>query len=276
MKHTVVYLAHDEIPILTGMKNLLQATWSARLVGWNLLRDRTARRYSGSLLGVAWSVLSPLLTLIAIALIFPLLMRMRMENYVVYLFSGLIVWRFVVSSLKVGGESVLSNKVLVQKVALPSLLYPVVVTLSEFINFILVFLSLNVVGMFLDFVVSPHWGYFALAAAVTLLFCIGLAAVFSVTVVYFRDIKHIVDVITQAFFYLTPIIYPISMIPEQYRVYLDLNVFMHFVELFHQAIYFQGEVDWSLFVIPSTLALLTFFLGVFVHVKWGKMLVYHV
>ncbi|ATX80298.1 ABC-2 type transport system permease protein/lipopolysaccharide transport system permease protein [Mariprofundus aestuarium] len=272
----VIYVAHDDVSTLSGIKKLFQATWSARLVGWNLLRDRTSKRYAGSFLGVVWSLLSPLLTLIAIALVFPLLMRMKMENYVVYLFSGLVVWRFVVSSLKAGGDSILSSKTLVQKVALPSILFPMVVTASEFVNFLLVFVALNVVALFFNFAISPHWGYFILAAMVTLVFCMGLAAVFSVVVVYLRDIKYVLDVITQAFFYLTPIIYPISLIPEQYRIFMEFNVFMHFVELFHQAIYYQGVVDWSLFVIPTSLAVLMFFAGAFVHVKWGRMLVYHV
>ncbi len=228
------------------------------------------------MLGAFWALLSPVLLLVAIALIFPLLMRVRMENYVVYLFSGLVAWRFLVASMKVGGNSIISSKSLVEKVALPSVLFPIVFTVSEFVNFIFVFIALNIVAFLFGFEIVVHWQFLIPAMLTLLLFGLGLGMFFSVVVVYYRDIKHVLDVVAQGFFYLTPIIYPASLIPDEYSHYMLWNPFAHYVELFHQAIYYRGSVDWALFSVPLMLSLATLFLGLVAHAKWGRSLVYHV
>ncbi|MDQ6990711.1 MAG: ABC transporter permease [Mariprofundaceae bacterium] len=273
-KKSVTYLPRHKENLFQGLIEEARSLWESREVGLNLFRVRLRERYEGSYLGVAWSVLAPVLTMIAIALVFPLLMRVKVENYVIYLFSGLLVWRFVSSAMLAGGESVLGYKELIQKAPLPTMLYPMVVICIEFINFILVMACLYVVATLFNYELHIHPIYLLGATFVTMVFSIGVAALFSVVITFFRDIRQILDVIVQAFFYLTPIIYPISMIPDKYHSLMELNIFYQFVRLYHQAIYSPNSPDWHDMLIPALISCVVFVAGLIVHRWYGRQLVF--
>lgn len=270
----VIYLPRHEESVLQGLIDEASSLWENREVGFNLFRVRLRERYEGSYLGVTWSVLAPVLTMIAIALVFPLLMRVKVENYVIYLFSGLLVWRFVSSAMLAGGDSVLGYKELIQKAPLPTMLYPTVVICIEFMNFSLVMAALYVVALIFGYQLHIHPIYLLAATIVTMVFSIGVAALFSVVITFFRDIRQVLDVIVQAFFYLTPIIYPISMIPDKYHSLMELNVFYQFVRLYHQAIYSPNSPVWFDMLVPALISCVVFVAGLIAHRWYGRQLVF--
>ncbi len=275
-KRSATYLPHHNIGYTKGMVEELRSLWKSRFVGATLFQVRLSERYQGSGLGVLWSVVAPVLTMIVIAIIFPLLMRMKVENYVVYLFSGLIVWKFISSAITAGGDAAVGYKALITKVALPSFLYPVVVVSVEFVNFVLILIALHGIALLFGFDINTHLFYLLVAMFVTLLFCVGIASFFSLLVAYYRDVRQVLDVIVQACFYLTPIIYPITMIPEKYHMIIEFNVFYQFVRIFHQAIYQPGPPVWQYMIAPAVLAIVFFLAGLAAHHRFGRQLVFRV
>lgn len=271
---TVTYLPRYKENIFRSLIEECKAIWKSRQVGFNIFNVRLAERYEGAYLGVAWSVIAPVLTMVAIAIVFPFLMRIKVENYIVYLVSGLLVWRFISTALLAGGESIVGYKELIQKVPLPTMLYPIVIICIEFVNLVLVMLVLYVCALIFDYEIYVHLPYLLAAVFVTLLFTIGIASLLSVLITYFRDIRQILDVVIQAFFYLTPIIYPLSLIPEKYIWLMNLNVFFQYIQLFHMAIYSSEPPVWGAMLIPAIIAGLLLIIGLIVHRRFGRQLIF--
>ena len=254
-----------------GLLQYLRSLRSFRFVFSNLLIFRLIRRYQDSTLGILWAAMTPLLMM---AIIFPLIMRYRVEGYLTYLFSGILSWGLLSASMTSASEALLTNKGIIKKVYLPKIIFPASSIAMETVNFTLVALVLHVVLVVFGQSVHTDWLYLLCAMLLQALFCFGIASIVSVVVTYFRDLKHILGVVMQAFFYLTPIIYPITAIPEQYRSLMELNPFYLFVRLFHQAIYFGEAADWSFFALPLIVALATVILGVLIQYKFDRIIMY--
>lgn len=271
---TVTYRPRFKESVLRSLLEETKSLWANRQVGLNIFSVRLSERYEGAYLGIAWSVIAPVLTMVAIAIVFPLLMRVKIENYIVYLFAGLLAWRFISMALLAGGESIVGYKELILKVPLPTMLYPIVVIAIEFVNLILVMSVLYIFSMIFDYEVHIHPAYLLVTMLITFVFTIGISALLSILVTYFRDVRQLLDVGIQAFFYLTPIIYPISLIPDKYALLMEWNVFYQFIRLFHQAIYATGSPVWSYMIIPSFLAVGVLVLGLIAHRRYGRQLVF--
>jgi len=268
------YKSEQKKGVLAGVIPLFIVLWFYRRVALNLLYNQLTVRYQDSTLGVLWAVLSPLFMMVAIAIIFPLIMRVSMENYVVYLFAGLMFWRVISNVITTGGTSIISDQSLVRQTALPSILYPIVTVMAEFVNFLIVLITIYFVGLMFDFEVSLKIFYLLASLLISFVFCIGLASITSILIVFFHDLKHVLEVLVQSLFYLTPIIYPLSFLPESFAGYMNWNPFYHFVRLFHEAIYHQGSGDWSLFLYPLGIAWSVLILGVLLHCKFGRSVVF--
>lgn len=273
-RKVAIYRPRFKENFIQGMLAEIGDLWRSRYVGVNLFRVKLSERYQGSVLGVLWSVITPVVMMVIMAIIFPLIMKMRVENYVVYLFSGLVVFRLLSSTISMGGNAVVGYKALISKVALPSMLYPIVIVAVEFTNFLLVMVALHLVALAFSFEINTHLLYLFVSIVITLFFCIGLASLLSLFVVYYRDIKQILEMVVQGLFYLTPIIYPVTMIPEKYHVFMEFNVMFQFVRLFHQAIYSSSPPVWGYMIVPLALTTVMFLLGLVMHRRLGRQLVF--
>jgi len=156
------------------------------------------------------------------------------------------------------------------------MLYPTVIIAVEFANFVLVMVALHFVALAFSFDVNTHLLYLLAAIVVTLIFCIGVASLLSLFVVYYRDVKQVLEMVVQGLFYLTPIIYPITMIPERFHSLMEFNVMFQFVRIFHHAIYSPIPPIWGDMVVPTLLAVITFSTGLVLHRRLGRQLVFRV
>lgn len=260
--------------LLGGILEQFYSIIEYRFVITNLLFSLLTNRYRGSTLGVAWSLLNPMLRMLTLALIFPLIMRFQIENYVVYLFSGILAWGFIMSSITEGSTSILRNETLLKKVYLPKIIFPFVTTSSELVNFLLTAISLHIIGFILRMGIETSVVLFLVSAFITYIFCLGIAAIMSVVVVFFRDMEYLIGVVMQSVFYLTPILYPAEAIPPAYKVFMDMNPFYHFVRLFQIAIYNPDGSSLEIFLIPLLISLVTFLCAMFIQWHFGRNIIY--
>ena len=176
----------------------------ASLVGRNL-----KIRYKSSVLGFFWSLLTPI-CFIFIYAVFARLLKFGGPNYLQYLVTGIIVWQFTVSSLNDSLYSIVGNANLVKKVFFPRVILPMSTALANGVNFLLTF------AVLLLYLVASGHAHFAQvwlllpAFAMQVVLCLGLACLCGTSNVFFRDTEHIVGVATQAWFFLSPIMYPQS------------------------------------------------------------------
>ncbi|KAB2840284.1 MAG: ABC transporter permease [Burkholderiales bacterium] len=227
------------------MGGMVRALWEYRafIIG-SVLREFQSK-YRRSLLGAAWSVLNPLALILVYTLIFANVMKARLPGvestygYSIHLCAGILTWGLF-SEITGRAQTVfIENASLLKKLSFPRLCLPAVVVLSAGLNFAIVF------GLFLVFLIItgnfPGWPILALIPmlAIEVAFAIGLGICLGVFNVFFRDVGQGFAVVLQFWFWLTPIVYPLSVIPESWRSVVELNPMARLV-LGYQDVFVRG------------------------------------
>lgn len=274
MSSVTKYKSAPEVGVVKGVVELLKSLVGFKLLIFILARNFIVKRYKGSYLGVLWTLMNPVLSMVGLALVFPLLMKFKVENYVLYIFSGILAWGMISGSIVAGGDSILENQFLLSKVYMPKAIFPLVVVFGELVNLLIAFFALQIVMLVFGYEVDISYLYLLCATVCLFVFCVGTSLVSSLTVVFFRDFRHMVGVFMQTIFYVSAIIFPINMLPEEYRIYMYFNPFYYFIELFHNAIYYGKEFDGVDFIVPMIIAVFMVALGVVLHWWFDKKIIY--
>lgn len=182
-------------------------------------------RYQSSVLGYLWSVLRPLFLFVILYVVFTYILKIGkgVPHYPVYLLLGIVMWNFFTESTVIGMSSVVSKGDLIRKISIPRYLTVVSSSASALIN---LGINLLVVIAFAFFNgVSPTWSWALLPLLLVELFLLSTALAFFLSALYvkFRDITYIWEVGLQAAFYATPVLYPLTVVPEQYRQIILIN-----------------------------------------------------
>lgn len=186
-------------------------------------------RYRGSVLGFAWALLNPLLMMGVFTLVFQVLAKTDpIERYPFFLLSALVPWLFTQHALTTAMRSVTSNALLIKKVYFPRELLPLSAVLASFVNFVLAYVVFWLVALPFGVGVTRTMLAVPLVMLLHLVFVLGLGLVLATVNVFFRDTEHIVEVGLLAWFFLTPIFYAMSIVPNQTVLGLDIHrwVFM--------------------------------------------------
>jgi lipopolysaccharide transport system permease protein len=230
-----------------NLKELLQYRELLYFLIWRDLRVR----YKQTVIGVAWVVLQPLLMMSIFTVVFGRLARMPSGGvpYPIFVYSGLLAWIYFSTALSQGSASLIANANLISKIYFPRLIIPLVSVTTHLLDFTLSFLIL--LCMMFWFGIQPTIrlvlvpGYLAIAAATAL----GINLWFSALNVRYRDVGYLLPVVTQLWFYLTPIIYPISLVPGKWLPLYGLNPMVVVIQGFRFA--FLGMPE------PGPLAIVT-------------------
>ena len=224
--------------------------WTARLVEdrrelvrfWPVIQNMVVQelrvRYQRSILGFVWTLLNPLLMMITLSCVFSNF-NSDVQNYPLFLFAGMVPWGFVSSSLNESAVCIISNEALIRKIYLPKLVFPVARVLINLVTFVLslgaLFLLLGPLGARL----SLSMLFLPVAIGLLAVFILGLSLIVATANTFFRDCGHLVSVFLQAWYFLTPILFPISSVQfsERTRWRFLFNPAYYFVELFHDVLY---------------------------------------
>lgn len=198
-------------------------------------------RYKRSFLGIIWTVLSPLASMVVLWLVFTHAFKVQIPHYALYLFSGLISWNLFLQSSASGGQSILNNSGLIQKIRLPRVLFPLAACINNLTNFFFSFLAL--LGVIALSNAPFHWTLVLTPIAVVplLLFSMGWAMLVSSLTVFFRDLTYLLEIALGALFYATPILYSADVIPEKLQWMLSLNPVAKCIHVLRTVIY-SGEI----------------------------------
>lgn len=190
---------------------------------WVIAKTDFKLRYNGSMLGYVWAFLKPMLLFLVMYVVFSILMKWDMPNYQLYLFLGIMIWNFFAEGTMAGIYSLLGKGDLIKKIYFPRILVVIACTLTAFMT-----LVLNMIVFFVFYFskgLGFHWYLFLLPLALLLAYALvlGISLFLSVLQVRYRDITQVWEVLLQAGFFLTPVIYPMTSIHEKYYFYLYLN-----------------------------------------------------
>lgn len=199
-------------------------------------------RYKGTVLGFVWTFINPLLQLIVYSLVFSEFLRMGIEQYYIFLFVALIPWMFFSTSILGGTRCILDNQNLVTKIYFPREVLPIAIVTSNFINMMYCFVVVFLVVIFFSNNLNLFvWIYLPIIAFTEYIIVLGLVLIFSSLTVYCRDLTHILGVITMAWQFLTPVMYPLSIVPADYVKFLNLNPMTPIIVAYRSVLYY-GEV----------------------------------
>ena len=197
-----------------------------------MVRRDFVTRYRKSVLGILWSMLNPLLTMMVLVIVFSFLFRFDIQHFAVYVLGGKIIFNLFTESTTQAMGSIIANAAIIKKVYVPKYIFPVSRVVSSIVNFAFAFAAFVLVATVTR---APfHWTIVLIPIPVvyTFMFSLGVGMLLSSMAVFFRDLQHIYSVATTALFFFTPIMYPVSILPERVFHLMHLNPLFHYVSYF--------------------------------------------
>jgi len=218
-------------------------------------------KYKKSVLGVLWSFLNPLFQLLIYAIVFPFILKNNIDNYIVFLIVALMPWTFFNSTVIQSAACIVNNAGIVKKVYFPREILPISTATSNLINFlvtqIVVFITLFVSGIG----IGKSIIIFPIIVLMQYILQLGIAFIFSAITVFIRDVEYIINIFMMLMFYLCPIVYSPSMIPDRFLIFFKLNPMFHIIEFYRTILYDKQ--------IPNLLNVLEVFAGCIVMLLIG-------
>lgn len=249
--------------------NILKPLWSYRgfIIG-TVKRDFQAK-YQNSLFGVLWAVLSPLALIVVYTVVFSQVMKAKLPGvesdvaYSIYLCAGILSWGLFSEIVQRMQVCFLENANLLKKLIFPRMCLPVIVLGNAVVNFLIIF------GIFFGFLIItgnfPGLLLFALIVPlfILLLMAIGLGVTLGVLNVFFRDVGQFFGIFLQFWFWLTPIVYPISILPVSVRTIINFNPLVPVIGSFQSILVSKELPAWSNLIYPFTLSIVLCFIGLY-------------
>jgi ABC-type polysaccharide/polyol phosphate export permease len=218
-------------------------------------------RYKRSTLGVVWTLLNPILTMLVLTVVFSSLFRFNIEHYAVYILSGHTAWLFFSNATSASmGDMVLSGG-LFQRIYVPKLVFPVASIGASLINLLISLIPLLLIAVFTGVRPTPALLVLPLSIVLLAAFALGLGLLLTTAAVYFADMLPVYEVLLTLWMYATPIIYPIEIIPPNLQWLFRLNPLYYFVRLFRAPIYDGVFPEWQAWLIGAGFALAALVVG---------------
>jgi len=243
----------------------LHELWEYRELLYFLVWRDLKVRYKQTVIGVCWAVLQPLISMIIFTIVLGKLARIPSDGlpYPLLVYSGLLPWGYFASAFNRCVQSVVGEANLISKIYFPRLLLPIAGTISGLIDFAISLVLL--LGMILWYGMVPSWGILALPIFLLLELSTALAVglwLSSLNVRY-RDVGQAIPFLTQAWMFASPVVYPVSLIPEKWQVfYYSLNPMVGVIEGFRWALLGKASPNFSLMAVSGIVVLAVLISGV--------------
>ena len=200
-------------------------------------------RYKNNVFGYLWSLANPLAYAIIFYFAFGIIFRFKMENYALFLICGLFPWQWLSNSSVTSANVFIVNANLIKKAVFPRYIVPIASCLQEGFHFLMTIPVLLVFMIVFEVdIKSTLLLGIPLLLVIQFMMVVGLSLIIGTLNVFFRDINYIVQVLFQMLFYLTPILYPLSKIPEEYVGYMLLNPFLPIISCW-RSLFMEGSLD---------------------------------
>jgi lipopolysaccharide transport system permease protein len=267
--------SHEHITVIEPQKGWrtldLKELWAYRELLYVLAQRDIKVRYKQTVLGVAWAVIQPLTTMLLFTLIFGKLAKIPSDGlpYPIFVYAALLPWTFFANAISTSSNSLVGQQHLISKVYFPRLIIPLSSIGTGLIDFavsgviLLVLMAWYGVGWTANLIAVP----FLILAVIFI--ALGVGTFLSALTVSYRDFRYVVPFMVQFWMYATPVVYPASMFPEQWRWVLFLNPMAGLIEGFRSA--FLGRpFDWTGIGISMMVATAIFLLGIFYFEKMER------
>ena len=241
---------------------LIKELWHYREMIISLVKRDLKGRYKGSVMGFLWTMINPLLQLAVYTFVFSVIMPSGVERFYLFLFVALVPWLFFSTCLSTGTTVIFAQQEMVKKIYFPRQILPISFTISQFVNMLLSFVVIFIVLIFSGI----KFNFKALACLpiimlVQFILCLGITFVVSALTIYLRDLEYILSIISMAWMYLTPILYPIENVPEAYRGICYINPMTSIIVAYRDILYSSKVPEMGTLVIAVFMGILLLAIG---------------
>jgi homopolymeric O-antigen transport system permease protein len=272
MRQSIRVAGRDHIGTALGIPDFvisLANLWHRRELLWNMTVRHLRGQYKQSILGYAWALVMPLSQMLIMTFVFSTIIRIETPGvpYALFLFVGLLPWNFFSSSLSAGTDSVVGASSLVTKVYFPREILPASAIFTKVFD--LIFASIILVALMVYYGHTPTETvlWVPLLFLIQFLFTLGLTLPLAALNLFFHDVRYLVGVALTLWFYLTPILYPIDIVPAKYQWLFDLNPMSLFINAYRRVL-LQGESpDFGKMFLGLGISLVTLLIGYYLFKK---------
>lgn len=221
-------------------------------------------RYKQTVIGIAWAVVRPLLTMVVLTFIFGKLAKMPSGGvpYPILVFCGMLPWQFFATAFAESGNSLVSNAGMISKVYFPRLVVPVSSVITSFVDFLISAVMLGLMMIYYQY--SPGWSILILPVFVILAFAtaFGSGLWISALMVRYRDFRYIVPFVIQFGLYVSPVGFSSNVVPQEWRLLYSLNPMVGVIDGFRWAVLGESDIYWPGFYISVIGVLLIIITGI--------------
>jgi ABC-type polysaccharide/polyol phosphate export permease len=218
-------------------------------------------RYKRSVLGVLWTLLNPLLTMIVLTIVFSQVFRFSVEYYPVYVLCGLVVWNFYSSTTSGAMSDMLWSGNLLGRIYMPKSVFAVSAVGTGLINLLLSLIPVFLIAIILRVQFTPALFVMPISILILAVFALGFGLTLSTAAVFFGDMEPVYNVVLTIWFYATPIIYPLEVIPEQFQWLVRLNPLYYLLIIFRDPLYLGTVPEAGIWLIAGLLAIVMLIIG---------------
>lgn len=236
----------------------------------NMVKRDLRTRYKASVLGFLWTFINPLLQLTVYSVVFSFIMRMNIAKFPMFLFVALLPWIFFANTTQEATNIIINNSNIVKKVYFPREILPLATTTAGLVNLGLSFIIALVALLLFRIPLRPSLLALPMVMCLEFIFTLGISFLVSSLNVYFRDIEHVWGILMMAWFYFTPIVYPINMVPIKYIKYLYLNPMVTMTEAYRDILYYGKFPYFPGLAMFAILAILVLIVGYLVFIRLAR------
>lgn len=246
---------------------------------WFILRSLVSKdfklKYRRSALGIAWSVLNPLLMMIVLTAVFSTFFRFQIENFALYLILGQTLFALMSDATSGAMSSIIDSAPLIKKIRINKFLFPLEKTAFALLNFVISLIAVAVVMIFFQIVPTINLLFLPLLLFLVFTFSLGLGLLLSALSVFFRDVMHLWSVVLTAWTYATPLFYPIDILPDWMLSIMECNPMYHYVTFFREIALWGTTPSGEQILLCTFFAVATLIVGILVfRAKQSKFILY--
>lgn len=258
------------------MKNYIVRLKKHQFLFEELVKRDFKKKYKGTVLGIGWSVLAPLLTLLILKFVFGHYFGRMIHHYVIYLFCGNLLFSYFRESTTTGMTALLGNAGVFTKVNVPKYLFLMSKNVSSLINFGLT-LCIFFVFVIVDGIpIEWHFIMLLFPIACLITFNLGVGLILSALYVFFRDINYLYNILTMLLMYLSAIFYQITIVPEKYRICFYFNPVYCYIEYFREIVLNSTIPSLEFHGLCAFYAIAFFLIGCWMYKKYNHKFLYYV
>jgi len=239
--------------------------WKYRELLYFLTKREIQVRYKQTVLGGLWAIIQPFFTMVVFTLFFGRLAKMPSDGipYPIFVYAGLLPWTYFANALSSSGNSLVGSANLISKVYFPRIIIPGSSSLAGLLDFFVAMMVLFVMMAYYGFVPGAAILLFPFLIGLTFLCAVGVGLWLSALNVQYRDIRYVIPFLIQLWMFVSPVIYPVSLVPQKYQWALALNPMGGVIEAYRASLLGHMPVDWFLLSISTGIIIIIFTSGMY-------------